>query len=150
MKIKDILDEFMTRLHQLCPDIFNVLIQIENEKDICFYHEVSFIKNKIRNFFTQDITLIIQTVLLDYSKSDLISSTEKNLEIYDKLQVFLTGKQLRVQDKYIAFKCDMNMSDGLMTFITTFKFIDQSINLDWDQSQKRDIMQKFNLKNGGK
>ena len=143
VKIADVLYSLLQEFNKICPNIKNVLDDSMENTDPMFLHYINLILNKKLNTFHKQVILDVHTVYIQKKIGDMTSTLEHNLEIYDKLQGFLSNGKLTVLDRVVNFDFETKDVDKLLGFTITFKFLDNIINPCWDESQARELMEKI-------
>lgn len=98
----------------------------ENFKAPCFAYYLVYNNETHNSYNLKKIDLDIQIIYINSKKCYDNNNFKANIQVMDKLKVFLSQFNLNVKDRNLKFKYDIRETDGQLFVDMKFKFIDDN------------------------
>ncbi len=109
----------------------------------CYY--LPFVKSKQNTKFTKETLIDIQIIYHGNINYVGQTSLKEKLDTKEKLEYFLSQFILKVDDRTLSFDYDIGETDGELMINISFRYLDDVIDLEYNESQLREKIKNINF-----
>lgn len=146
VKLIDIIYAIVEKVDECVINCDHELGKYTGEKNtFCYY--VLFNKSNRNNRFIKEVLTEIEIIYhgdMDYNGQTVL---EEKLAVVEKLDNFLSQFILKVKDRVLKFDYEIGEADSELQVILSFRFMDDVIDLEYNEEQLRLKIENINLKN---
>ncbi|HAR73071.1 MAG TPA: hypothetical protein DCR77_06645 [Flavobacteriaceae bacterium] len=144
VKVIDILHSIIKQINEQMPKSKHELGEYTGENDtFCYY--LPFVKSKQNTKFTKETLIDIQIIYHGNINYVGQTSLKEKLDTKEKLEYFLSQFILKVDDRTLSFDYDIGETDGELMINISFRYLDDVIDLEYNESQLREKIKNINF-----